>query len=127
MPWVRWGLAILLLALTAGWVRNVLVDWPEIESRPTRVAYLLCDALLVIPAGAIAFWADHRRRPWARPALAFALGLVAFDLLHGIVYTARDNFFGVPWPLVAALAGLALVFSIVAWIAILKSSSDGSA
>ncbi|GIV60545.1 hypothetical protein GQ464_007735 [Rhodocaloribacter litoris] len=112
--YVLWGL-LGLLAL--GWIYGVATGWDEIVSRPVRLAYIICDAGLVIPLGVVAGLGLRRGRTWAPALFALALGALLFDVAHGVFYLIWDNYFGIPlwlgFVLLAVLAGY-VVFALKA-------------
>lgn len=108
-----WILIAVCLLLGAGWVYGIAVNWPAIESRPVRLAYLICDAALVIPVGLAAGLGVLQRRPWALAVLPFALGALLFDTAHGVVYLIWDNFFHLPLPAAFAILGLLVIYCLL--------------
>ncbi len=101
-------LFVLLVLLALGWIGGVIFNWEAIASRPVRLAYIICDFLIVIPVGIAAGIGLKRGQPWANSLFALALGALLFDIAHGIIYLLWDNYFGVPW-IVALLILLVVV------------------
>jgi hypothetical protein len=89
-------LFVLLILLALGWVYGVIANWDQIASRPVRLAYIICDFLLVIPVGFAAGIGLKRGKPWANTLFALALGALLFDIAHGMIYLIWDNYFGIP-------------------------------
>jgi hypothetical protein len=89
-------LFVLLILLALGWVYGVIANWDQIASRPVRLAYIICDFLLVIPVGFAAGIGLKRGKPWANTLFALALGTLLFDIAHGMIYLIWDNYFGIP-------------------------------
>lgn len=120
-----WGLMIILALLAAGWVYGALTNWESIASRPTRLAYVICDFGLVIPVGYAASVGVLRGTSWAPRLFAFAVGALVFDVAHGVVYLRWDNYFGVPWAATLPVLVAALGFAWYALLAVEPSMSSG--
>lgn len=103
----------LLVLLAAGWVYGLLRNPAEITSRPVRLAYLACDAGLVIPAGVAAALGLLSGKGWAPTLFALALGLLLFDTAHGVVYLVWDNYFHIPLALSAGILAAVLAFVVL--------------
>jgi hypothetical protein len=97
LNWAINILFILLVLLALGWIGGAITNWNAIASRPVRLAYILCDFLIVIPLGFIAGVGLKRRKSWADSLFSLALGALLFDVAHGIFYLIWDNYFGIPW------------------------------
>jgi hypothetical protein len=97
-----------LALLALGWVWGAATNWDEIASRPVRLAYIICDFAIVLPAGIAAAVGLQKDRPWAYTLFPFVLGALLFDTAHGVFYLLWDNYFGVsqviPFGLLVALA-----------------------
>lgn len=106
-------LLVILGLLALGWVWGVATNWPEIVSRPVRLAYIICDVAFVIPVGVAAALGVLRRKTWALPVFTLALGALLFDVAHGVFYLIWDNYFNIPLPVAFAL--LAVTAGYVAW------------
>lgn len=117
------ALMAILALLAAGWVYGAVTDWESIATRPTRLAYIICDFGLVIPAGYAAAIGVLRGTRWAPGLFAFALGALAFDIAHGVVYLRWDNYFGVPWAATLLLLVATLGFAWYGLRAVTLSSS----
>jgi hypothetical protein len=89
-------LFVVLVLLALGWVWGVISNWNEIVSRPVRLAYIICDFLIVMPLGFVSGWGLKNGKPWAKTLFPLALGALLFDIAHGIFYLIWDNYFGVP-------------------------------
>jgi peptidoglycan/LPS O-acetylase OafA/YrhL len=107
-------LFVLLALLALGWIGGVLFNWQEIESRPVRLAYIICDFLLVIPVGVVAGIALRRGKSWAKMLFALALGALLFDIAHGVFYTIWDNYFGAPWIFMLVLLLVVAAYTVYA-------------
>jgi len=104
-------LLVILGLLALGWVYGAVANWDEIASRPVRLAYVIADFGLVIPIGVAAAAGLLRRARWSGPLFALALGLLLFDIAHGVLYLIWDNYFGIPLPAGFGLLGLTLLYT----------------
>lgn len=111
-------LMVVLALLAVGWIYGALTDWAAISSRPVRLAYVICDFGLVLPAGFAAALGLRAGRPWAVPLFAFTLGALAFDVAHGVFYLIWDNYFGIPWAVAAGLLLVTLAFAAYGLVAV---------
>ena len=109
-------LLVILALLAAGWAFGAATRWEEIEDRPVRLAYLICDFGIVIPLGVAAAVGVLGRRAWAPPVFAVAVGALLFDIAHGVFYLIWDNYFNVP--LAVAFVLLALAVAYTAWVSV---------
>lgn len=125
---MRWP-AIVLLAILAllavGWAFGAATRWEEIEDRPVRLAYLIADFGIVIPLGVAAGVGALRRRAWAYPLFAVAVGALLFDIAHGVLYLIWDNYFDIP--LVAGFGILVLALAYAAWASLVLIRREGAA
>lgn len=96
LNWAVNILFVILVLLALGWVWGAVSNWGEIESRPVRLAYIICDFLIVIPLGVAAGLGLKRGHAWATPLFPLALGALLFDIAHGVFYLIWDNYFGIP-------------------------------
>jgi hypothetical protein len=120
-------LLVVLVLLALGWVYGVIANWGEIESRPVRLAYIICDFLIVIPVGLAAVYGLKRSRPWGGAVFALALGALLFDIAHGIFYILvppYDNYFGLPWPLALLLLAVVVAYTVYAVRALVQARAS---
>jgi hypothetical protein len=115
-------LFVLLILLALGWVGGAIFNWNEIVTRPVRLAYIICDFLLVIPLGVAAGIGLKRGLVWGRMLFPFALGALLFDIAHGIFYLIWDNYFGVPWIAAFVLLLVVIAYCVFALRALMQSS-----
>jgi|FLYN01.1.fsa_nt_gi hypothetical protein len=118
-------LFVLLALLALGWIGGVIFNWQAIASRPVRLAYIICDFLLVIPVGLAAGIGLKRGKPWADSLFTFALGALLFDIAHGIFYLIWDNYFGVPWLIALILLLVVVGYTVFAIRALERAEQAG--
>jgi hypothetical protein len=104
-------LLVILGLLALGWVYGAATNWEAISSRPVRLAYIIADFGLVIPIGVAAAIGLLRGARWGGPLFALALGLLLFDIAHGVLYLIWDNYFGIPIPAGFGLLAVTLVYT----------------
>lgn len=107
-------LFVVLALLALGWIGGVIFNWGEIVSRPVRLAYIICDFLLVIPLGVIAGIGLKQGKPWARNLFVLTLGALLFDIAHGVFVQIWDPYFGVHWLLMLPLLVIVIVYVVYA-------------
>jgi peptidoglycan/LPS O-acetylase OafA/YrhL len=107
-------LFVVLVLLALGWIGGAISNWPAIQSRPVRLAYIICDFLIVIPLGVAAGVGLKQGRPWARNLFVLTLGALLFDIAHGVFVQIWDPYFGVNWLLTLPLIVLVVVYIVYA-------------
>ena len=122
-----WILVGLLVLLAAGWVYGLLANPTEITSRPVRLAYLACDAALVIPVGLAAGLGLLAGKDWARTLFALALGLLLFDTAHGVIYLVWDNYFHIPLAASAGILAAVLAYVVLGVRALIRTGAGAGA
>ncbi|NOG51714.1 MAG: hypothetical protein HND48_21515 [Chloroflexi bacterium] len=87
-----------------------------------RLAYIICDLFLVIPLGVAGGYGLKRGKSWGGPVFVLALGVLLFDIAHGMFYLIWDNYFGIPLWLGFILLAVLIVYTAFAIRALMQSS-----
>jgi peptidoglycan/LPS O-acetylase OafA/YrhL len=107
-------LFVVLVLLALGWIGGAIANWDQIVNRPVRLAYIICDFLIVIPLGFIAGIGLKQGKLWAPNLFVLTLGALLFDIAHGVFVQIWDPYFGVHWLLMMPLLVVVVVYIVYA-------------
>ena len=106
------ALLLLLAWFATSWPIGAAVDWQEVSQ--AELPYLVADLCVLAPLSAVSLYGLVRSRPWARLLVLSVMGAFAYDAVNFLTFIAREELFGIPRVVSAAL--IPLVILAMAWL-----------